>query len=164
MKIIDIEYEPEFVHVEFTEPLSSDKESLLQRFGVMGEYGNSITIYDTDSFMIQNEIKVNHVIKSFKFANDNRDLLVVTKDCKIRFYSLMKYEGVFMKEITSCHRGSITALDVSKNSGYLLTGGEDNLVKIWDYDAQQAIPYNFQSFIGHTFPISSICFNPYDNT
>ena len=68
-----------------------------------------------------------------------------------------------MREVANCHRGSITGLDVSKNSGYMLTGGEDNMVKIWDYEAQQSIPYNFQSFIGHTYAITNICFNPENN-
>lgn len=40
-----------------------------------------------------------NVVKFFKFANNNNDLLVVTKDCKIKFYSLMKYEGIFLREI-----------------------------------------------------------------
>ena len=106
---------------------------------------------------------VNNIVKSFKFANNNRDLLVVTKDCKVRFYSLTRYnskssraglrpeekkesdeyEGIFLREIANCHRGAITGLDVSLNSGYLLTGGEDSMVKIWDYEAQKTVPFYF---------------------
>jgi len=67
----------------------------------------------------------------------------VTKDCKVRFYSLIKYEGIFLREIANIHRGSINGIDVSNNSGYLLTGGQDSMVKIWDYEAQKAIPYYF---------------------
>jgi WD40 repeat protein len=53
----------------------------------------------------------------------------------VRFYSLIKYEGIFMREVANCHRGNITGIDVSANSGYMLTGGEDSMVKIWDYEA-----------------------------
>jgi hypothetical protein len=35
----------------------------------------------------------------------------------------MKYEGIFLREITNCHWGFISGMDVSSNSGYLLTGG-----------------------------------------
>lgn len=49
--------------------------------------------------------------------------MVVTKDCKIRFYCLMKYEGLFLREIASCHRGAIRSLDVTTNSAYLLSAG-----------------------------------------
>ena len=55
----------------------------------------------------------------------------------------MKYEGIFLREISNCHRGSISDIDVSLNTGYLLTGGEDNMVKIWDYEAQKTVPYYF---------------------
>lgn len=101
----------------------------------MGDTGNSVMIYDTDTFMLQNQILVNNIVTKFRFANDNKDLLVVTKDCKIRFYSLVKFEGIFLREIANCHRGRISSLSVSNNSGYLLTGGEDSMVKMWDYEA-----------------------------
>ena len=74
-------------------------------------------------------------MRSFRFSNNNQDLLVVTKDCKIRFYSLSKFEGIFLREIQNCHRGAVSALDISANSGYMITGGQDNLINLWDYDA-----------------------------
>ena len=137
-----LELPPEFVHVAFSDRIPGEDDSL-EKFGVMGEYGNNIIIYDSESFLIQHQIQVNNIIKSFKFANNNRDLLVITKDCKVRFYSLIKYEGIFMREVANCHRGSITGLDVSNNSGYMLTGGEDCMLKIWDYEAQKTVPYYF---------------------
>ena len=45
----------------------------------------------------------------------------------------------------------------------MLTGGEDNLLKIWDYDAQKTTPTHFQAFIGHTYPVFHAMFNPFDN-
>jgi len=102
-------------------------------------------------------------VKSFKFANNNKDLLVVTKDCKVRFYSLAKFEGVFLREVQNCHRGNIASIDTTFNSGYMISGGEDSIIKIWDYEAQKTIPYFFQSFIGHIYPISGVMFNPRDN-
>ena len=45
----------------------------------------------------------------------------------------------------------------------MLTGGSDNLIKIWDYEAQKTVPFFYQAFIGHTFPISDVMFNPCDN-
>ena len=37
----------------------------------------------------------------------------------------------------------LTALDVTSNSGYFLTGGEDTLIKIWDYEAQKTTSFNY---------------------
>lgn len=45
----------------------------------------------------------------------------------------------------------------------MLTGGQDNLLKMWDYDAQKTVPFYFQAFIGHTYPLVSTMFNPLDN-
>ena len=45
----------------------------------------------------------------------------------------------------------------------MITGGEDNLLKMWDYDAQKTVPFFYQAFIGHTFPLVSAMFNPLDN-
>lgn len=135
IKMITLKMAPEFVHIAFTRRLPSEPNDLKQRFGAMGDYGNSISLYDTESFLVQNQIMVNSIVKSFHFANNNKDLLVVTKDCRIRFYNLNSYEGLFLREVANCHRGAICDIDVSMNSGYMLTAGEDKMVKIWDYEA-----------------------------
>ena len=61
------------------------------------------------------------------------------------------------------HRYGINSLDLSLNGGYMLTGGADHLLKVWDYDAQKSIPYFFQAFIGHSYPLTKAIFNPNDN-
>jgi len=94
---------------------------------------------------------VNSIVTQFKFANGNHDLMVVTKDCKIKFYNSHRFEGMLQREIANCHRGCISSLAVSHNSSYFLTGGQDNMVKIWDYEVQKTQPYFFQSFIGHSY-------------
>lgn len=49
--MMHLQMAPEFVDVAFTERLGPYDESM-QKFAVMGEYGNNVIIYDTDSFMI----------------------------------------------------------------------------------------------------------------
>lgn len=130
----------------------------------MGEYGNNVNIYDANSFIVRHQIQAHHLLRQFEFANNNREIALVTTDCRIRFYSLSKYEGILLREISTCHRGNIVSLDISTNSGYMLTGGEDNMIKVWDYEANKTIPFFFQSFIGHTYPVKSLMFNPLDNS
>lgn len=67
----------------------------------------------------------------------------MTTECKIRVYSLAKYEGILLREISTVHRDNITAMSISSNSGYMLTGGEDCMVKVWDYEAHKTVPYFF---------------------
>lgn len=38
------------------------------------------------------------------------------------------------------------------------------MIKVWDYEVQKTIPYFFQSFIGHTYPVSAVLFNPCNNS
>lgn len=83
------------------------------------------------------------MLRAFEFASNNREMVFVTTDCKIKFYSLAKYEGIFLREISNVHRGNIVSLSISNNSGYMLTGGEDNMVKVWDYETNKTIPYFF---------------------
>lgn len=132
-------------------------------FAVMGEYGNSVMIYSSDSAVLKHHIQVGIVVKSFQFSKNGREIIIVTKDQRIRFYSLTRFEGNYMKELQTVHRGAVTATDLSSNGGFMLSGGEDNLIKIWDYDAQTTTPSHFQAFIGHTFPVVNALFNPWDN-
>lgn len=60
---------------------------------------------------------------------------MVTADARIRVCSLAKYEGIFLREISTVHRGNVTSLSFSNNSSYMLTGGEDCMLKVWDYEA-----------------------------
>jgi WD40 repeat protein len=98
------------------------------------------------------------------FANNNRELVVMTSDCRVRFYSLARYEGILLREVAAVHRGSITSMSVSNNSGYFITGGEDSILKVWDSEATKTMPQFFQAFIGHTYPVRAVMFCPSDNT
>jgi WD40 repeat protein len=103
------------------------------------------------------------VLRSFEFSKNAAEVILVTDDLKIKFYSLSKFEGVYLREVATVHRGSINSVDLSLNGGFMLSGGDDNLIKVWDYEAQKTVPYYFQAFIGHTYPITDVMFNPCDN-
>jgi WD40 repeat protein len=180
IKMIHLDFPPEFVHVafsaivnqgrgdaslDFVSDFSSGGEPVEQgRFAVMGDYGNSINLYDSSTLIVSHQILTNLQLKQFSFANNNRELAVVTTDCRVRFYSLARFEGILLRELNSVHRGSINCMGVSLNSGYLLTGGEDSMLKVWDYEAQKSLPYFFQAFIGHTYPVRGAMFCPSDNS
>jgi WD40 repeat protein len=104
-------------------------------FGVMGEYGNNVMIYSADSVILKHQIQVGLIIKSFQFTKNCREIIIVTKDLRVRVYSLARFEGIYLREISSVHRGAVQTTDLSMNGGYMLTGGDDNLIKMWDYDA-----------------------------
>ena len=49
-------------------------------FAIMGEYGNNIMIYSSDSIILKHQIQVGAIIKSFQFSKNAREIIVVTKD------------------------------------------------------------------------------------
>ena len=64
VKMLHLEFPPEFVHVAFSilvKSISSDKdensdpnsEAVSSKFAVMGEYGNNVNIYDSSSFFVK---------------------------------------------------------------------------------------------------------------
>lgn len=112
-------------------------------FAIMGEHGNNIMIYSSDSIILKHQINVGCIIRSFQFTKTNREIIVVTKDQRIRIYSLATFEGEYIRELATVHKGAVTCTDLSTNGGYMLTGGQDNLLKMWDYEAQKTVPYYF---------------------
>ena len=68
---------------------------------------------------------------------------MTTTDCKIKVYSLAKFEGILLRELSSVHRGNVVSLSMSNNSGYMVSGGEDNMIRVWDYEANKTTPYYF---------------------
>lgn len=61
-----LEFPPEFVHVAFSLNLqgissnyddqSEDGSQQDQMFAIMGEYGNNVNVYDTNSFIVRHQI------------------------------------------------------------------------------------------------------------
>jgi WD40 repeat protein len=157
IKMFDTDFPPEHVAIDF----SSDSS----RFGTVGSHGSCINVWDSNNFVLKNAVVTRgFLVKSFKFTQPhNRELTVLTTDCKVRFYSLSKPEGVFIRELANAHRGSINSLNYSANSAYFMSGGNDHILKMWDAEAQKTSPYYFQAFIGHTYAIKNAIFNPNDN-
>lgn len=62
--------------------LSVDEEITVveSMFAIMGEYGNNIMIYSSDSIILKHQINVGCVVRSFQFTKNNREIIVVTHD------------------------------------------------------------------------------------
>ncbi len=51
--MMHLEMPPEFVCVAFTQNImGAGVDDFRQQFAVMGEYGNNVVVYDTESFLI----------------------------------------------------------------------------------------------------------------
>mmetsp|Transcript_15803 Transcript_15803/g.21395 ORF Transcript_15803/g.21395 Transcript_15803/m.21395 type:complete len:96 (-) Transcript_15803:3026-3313(-) len=61
-------------------PDEEDLFTVESLFGIMGEYGNNLMIYSSESIILKHQINVGTIIRSFQFTKSNREVIVVTKD------------------------------------------------------------------------------------
>jgi hypothetical protein len=45
----------------------------------MGEHGNNVMIYDTESYILRNQIQAGHILNLFQFASST-EIILVTMD------------------------------------------------------------------------------------
>lgn len=73
-------------------------------FGVMGEYGNNVMVYDTVSICLKHQITPGSTLRSFEFSKNGQEMIAATVEQKIKFFALTKFEGQLIREIHSVHR------------------------------------------------------------
>jgi WD40 repeat protein len=154
IKMLEVDFAPEGTGVRFSE----NSEVV----GVIGNQSLQVNIYDTVSFTRIHCVQIAGQALS-DFYIKNRQIVVATIDAKIRVFDLNCIEGTQSREIISAHRGGLTSINLSNNQKYWMTGGEDQIIKIWDSSANKSSPYYFQSFIGHTQSITTAMMNPDNN-
>ena len=153
IKIIPVELQGDEVDACF----SHDSK----QFAILGTHASTIFIWD--SFTLTLKFRINTsgtIVEKICFSPNGQDILALTRslEYKVKYYGLNGFEGIFIKELTGLHVDSkITALEVSRNSKYLFTGGTDTLLKIWDYATQPNV-LNCQAFLGHSSEVSFIKF------
>jgi hypothetical protein len=49
-------------------------------FAVVGECGNNVMIYSSESVILRHQIAVGTVVKSFQFNKRGNEIIIVTKD------------------------------------------------------------------------------------
>ena len=130
-------------------------------FAINGAESRYIPIRNIQTFDLKNTVKVikNKFDKlvAKKICLINRNLLGVAMiDCSIRFFSLCKYEGIFIKEIKDVHIKEINKFICSKNLNYFITCGEEGLIKIWDMKMLYNNYTSYQQYIGHSNPINGL--------
>ena len=133
-----------------------------KQFAVLGTHSSIIFIWDVQTFAQKFRINTSgFVIQKMLFSPNGQDLLVISsgQEYKVKFYGLNGFEAIFIKEFSKCHSfAEINDIAVSKNSKYLVTGGSDKIIKIWDYSARPNA-LRTQGFIGHSSSVSHLRFS-----
>lgn len=109
-----------------------------QRHVVTGGNDGIVRFWDIDRGVLLRTLECNHGIYSMMISPDGRYLLCGSKVppasrdpgiCSIWDFEL----GVHLKSLEG-HRGHVTALAMTADSRYVLTGGRDGQVHLWDLE------------------------------
>jgi WD40 repeat protein len=94
------------------------------------------------------------MFKNLLYHPDESQLLTTGSDRKITYWDT--YDGQAIRVLEGSEEGELTTLDISKSGSHYVSGGEDRLLKLWDYD-EGVCKY---IGVGHSGPISSTAISP----
>lgn len=66
------------------------------------------------------------------------------------------FDGNSIRKVDGSEEGEVNCLSITREGEHLVTGGEDKVVKLWDYDTGKQ---HFQG-VGHTSPITNVMVAP----
>ncbi|CAK9011788.1 Cilia- and flagella-associated protein 52 [Durusdinium trenchii] len=72
------------------------------------------------------------MFKSLVYHPDESQLLTTGSDRKVAYWDT--FDGQAIRVLEGSEEGEITTLSVSKSGSHYVSGGEERLVKLWDYD------------------------------
>ena len=125
-------------------------------FASIGPESNCVLIWNALTYGIKNRVPINNFfIKRICLINKNL-LSVILENCCVRFYSLCTYEGIFIKEMMNIHINSVTQFISTKNFKFLISSGEEGMIKIWDMKMIFKPMQSFQQFIVSSTRVNSI--------
>ncbi|CAG9336068.1 unnamed protein product [Blepharisma stoltei] len=130
-----------------------------KHFAVLGTQGSTIFIWECSTFSQKFRINtLGAIIHKIVFSPNGQDIIAINsaQEFRVRYYGLNGFEAIPIKELQGLHPNSeILSFSISNNSKYLVTGGTDRILKIWDYSSKPN-SISGQAFIGHSFNISNI--------
>ncbi|KAK0743329.1 WD40-repeat-containing domain protein [Schizothecium vesticola] len=96
----------------------------------------------------------NHRINAFTFSPDHRHIAVVSEDGSLRIIDYLKEQ---LLDLFYSYYGGLTCVCWSPDAKYVLTGGQDDLISIWD-PSESALVARCQ---GHHSWVTSLAFDPW---
>ena len=119
-------------------------------FATIGSESNCALVWNSLTFGLKNRVPINNFfIKRICLINKNL-LACILDNCNVRFYALSETEGIFIKELMNLHINNINQFISSHNYKYLISSGEEGMIKIWDMKMVFKPMQSYQQFIGHS--------------
>ncbi len=96
-------------------------------------WDHTIRIWDFEMGGMKTELVGNKSFFGLAYSPLNRTVIAASADRTIRLYDPRSKEGVIVKSQFTSHEGWVTCVDWCRERAELfLSGGHDNLVKMWD--------------------------------
>lgn len=112
------------------------------------EKGNSV-----ESFQLSNQ-----ALRSISFSEKRKELAVGASDNSIYFLDAETFE--LRHTLKDAHTNSVFATAYSPDGGYLLSGGRDAMLRVWDLDLTPHSSPLTPNFPAHLFTVNHIVFSP----
>ncbi|XP_031455049.1 cilia- and flagella-associated protein 52 [Phasianus colchicus] len=89
-------------------------------------------IWDIGRFTRKQMILANTLFKCVCYHPEEYQLITSGTDRKIGYWEV--YDGSAIRDLEGSLSGSINGMDITSDGAYFVTGGDDHLVKMWDYN------------------------------
>jgi WD40 repeat protein len=114
----------------------------------------SCIVWDLINRCRKHMIHVNTLFQYICYHPAEYQLITTGSDKKISYYE--SYDASMIRELEGAKTGSINSMDLTSDGKYIVSAGEDKLVRVWLYDEGQVIAIG----VGHSAPIQRAKFSP----
>ncbi|CAG9320539.1 unnamed protein product [Blepharisma stoltei] len=153
LKTIPAESIGDFIDVAFS-PNS-------EQFAVLGINRSNIYFWDCATIKRRFQINCTSSVYQIMYSPSGRQFLTVTykSSYKIKYYNIKDNEATPVKELENIHPNSeISRIAASENSKYLISGGSDKTLRVWNYEMKPN-SVSGQSFLGHSNKITNLAWS-----
>eukprot|EP00485_Elphidium_margaritaceum_P002218 CAMPEP_0202703428 /NCGR_PEP_ID=MMETSP1385-20130828/16277_1 /ASSEMBLY_ACC=CAM_ASM_000861 /TAXON_ID=933848 /ORGANISM="Elphidium margaritaceum" /LENGTH=380 /DNA_ID=CAMNT_0049361281 /DNA_START=24 /DNA_END=1163 /DNA_ORIENTATION=- len=98
---------------------------------MISDRGNTITLVDGHKYteLKKHKAPSHNKIHSFIWSNDDKYILITTKDGMIQIFDSLHLQKVHELQL---HSGHCVCIDIARNNKYIATGGTDGMVTVVD--------------------------------
>ena len=125
-----------------------------------GAEPNSVLLFDAETLAPISKVESpSGGLSKVMLSPNSNQLFVTTTDRKLECFEVPS--GRFQYQMGSIHRTDCEAFDIHSSGQYVVTGGHDNLLKVWDCSPESVSSKRpgCQKFIAHSEGVSSVVLN-----
>jgi len=114
----------------------------------------TVIIWDLVRFVRLQMVMANTLFECVSYHPDESQIVTSGTDRKIVYWET--YDGNQIRELDASNTGGINGLDIDRCGQYFITGGDDTILKVWDYQAGEIV----YTGTGHADAITRLKFSP----